>query len=85
MYSVLPGNSNLIYQLIRKRATFHQLANLSTDQATINKVLNKRGKRTTPSTSMEFSAESPTSTPVDSDNHDDQASSKPPSEETAGA
>ncbi|KAF6027988.1 HID1 [Bugula neritina] len=39
------GNSNLIYQLIRKRATFHQLANLSTDQATINKVLNKRGKR----------------------------------------
>ncbi|CAG0889599.1 unnamed protein product [Darwinula stevensoni] len=36
------GNSNLVYTLIRKRAVFHQLANLATDSSSIQKSLNKR-------------------------------------------
>ena len=63
------GNSNLIYQIIRKRTAFHQLANLSTDQASINKVVSKRGKKpstmpaTSPSTdSLSAASQSQTST-----------------------
>ncbi|XP_071533729.1 protein HID1 isoform X2 [Panulirus ornatus] len=39
------GNSNLVYTIIRKRQVFHSLANLPTDYGTINKSLNRRGKR----------------------------------------
>ncbi|XP_042873709.1 protein HID1-like isoform X1 [Penaeus japonicus] len=39
------GNSNLVYTIIRKRQVFHSLANLPTDCGSINKSLNKRGKR----------------------------------------
>ncbi|GAB6030879.1 cell wall bioproteinsis protein [Chamberlinius hualienensis] len=39
------GNSNLVYTIIRKRNVFHQLANLPTDYGTIQKSLNKRGKK----------------------------------------
>jgi hypothetical protein len=36
------GNSNLVYTIIRKRNTFHSLANLPTDYCTIQKSLNKK-------------------------------------------
>jgi hypothetical protein len=39
------GNSNLVYTIIRKRAVFHQLANLPTDHSAIAKALTKRGKK----------------------------------------
>ncbi|KAK7070617.1 cell wall biogenesis protein, partial [Halocaridina rubra] len=39
------GNSNLVYTIIRKRQVFHSLANLPTDYGSINKSLNRRGKR----------------------------------------
>jgi len=39
---VLLGNSNLVYQIIRKRAVFHQLANLPVDQPTLAKVFSKK-------------------------------------------
>jgi hypothetical protein len=35
------GNSNLVYTIIRKRAVFHALSNLSTDHATIQRSLSK--------------------------------------------
>ncbi|XP_017293557.1 protein HID1b [Kryptolebias marmoratus] len=38
------GNSNLIYSIIRKRNVFHQLANLPTDAASIQKALQRRKK-----------------------------------------
>uniref|UniRef100_A0A3Q2CV89 HID1 domain containing n=1 Tax=Cyprinodon variegatus TaxID=28743 RepID=A0A3Q2CV89_CYPVA len=38
------GNSNLVYAIIRKRNVFHQLANLPTDEASIQKVLLKKKK-----------------------------------------
>lgn len=42
------GNANLIYTIIRKRQVFYQLANLSTDPASIAKSLNSRkGKNST--------------------------------------
>lgn len=66
-YFCVTGNSNLIYQIIRKRSVFHQLANLSVDQTTISKVLNKRGKKppliTTTSTSSSSDSITP-ETPV---------------------
>ena len=40
-----PGNSNLVYTIIRKRAVFHQLANLPTDHSSIAKAMTKRGKK----------------------------------------
>ncbi|KAG5670438.1 hypothetical protein PVAND_000702 [Polypedilum vanderplanki] len=36
------GNSNLVYTIIRKRHTFHALANIPTDINSINKCLNSR-------------------------------------------
>lgn len=39
------GNSNLVYTIIRKRAIFHQLANLPIDHSSIAKALTKRGRR----------------------------------------
>lgn len=36
------GNSNLVYTIIRKRQVFHALANLPTDELTINKCLSSR-------------------------------------------
>ncbi|KAM6897473.1 protein HID1b [Xenentodon cancila] len=36
------GNSNLVYAIIRKRNVFHYLANLPTDMASIQKVMQKR-------------------------------------------
>ncbi|XP_072229876.1 protein HID1b [Leuresthes tenuis] len=36
------GNCNLVYAIIRKRNVFHQLANLSTDMASIQKALQKK-------------------------------------------
>lgn len=41
---MFPGNSNLIYTIIRKRQIFHSLANLPSDLTTINKSLSRRGK-----------------------------------------
>ncbi|XP_071265078.1 protein HID1-like isoform X3 [Salvelinus alpinus] len=42
------GNCNLVYAIIRKRNIFHQLANLSSDPATIHKALQmKKRKKTT--------------------------------------
>uniref|UniRef100_A0A3Q2QIB7 HID1 domain containing n=1 Tax=Fundulus heteroclitus TaxID=8078 RepID=A0A3Q2QIB7_FUNHE len=38
------GNSNLVYAIIRKRNVFHQLANLPTDEASIQKTLLKKKK-----------------------------------------
>ncbi|XP_013870307.1 protein HID1b [Austrofundulus limnaeus] len=38
------GNSNLVYSIIRKRNVFHQLANLPTDAASIQKALQRRRK-----------------------------------------
>ncbi|EEC10936.1 conserved hypothetical protein [Ixodes scapularis] len=38
------GNSNLVYTVIRKRNVFHSLANLPTDQSTIQRSLSKRSK-----------------------------------------
>lgn len=46
------GNSNLIYQLLRKRHTFHQLANLPTDYYFICKSLNKPEKKLVKSQSI---------------------------------
>ncbi|MED6245026.1 cell wall biogenesis protein [Ataeniobius toweri] len=39
------GNSNLVYTIIRKRNVFHQLANLPTDEASIQKTLQKKKKK----------------------------------------
>lgn len=36
------GNSNLVYNIIRKRQVFYQLANLSSDSAYISKMLQGR-------------------------------------------
>ncbi|XP_074647773.1 protein HID1-like [Tubulanus polymorphus] len=53
------GNANLVYTIIRKRAVFHQLANLPTDHSSISKAASKRGKKFTqpaqehPETQME--------------------------------
>ncbi|XP_036812220.1 protein HID1-like isoform X3 [Oncorhynchus mykiss] len=45
---VVNGNCNLVYAIIRKRNIFHQLANLSSDPATIHKALQmKKRKKTT--------------------------------------
>ncbi|XP_078736698.1 protein HID1 isoform X2 [Lampetra fluviatilis] len=38
------GNCNLVYSIIRKRAVFHALANLPTDQASVHKALQRRRK-----------------------------------------
>ncbi|XP_053509839.1 protein HID1 isoform X4 [Ictalurus furcatus] len=38
------GNCNLVYAIIRKRNVFHQLANLPTDSASIQKALQKKRK-----------------------------------------
>ena len=38
----LTGNCNLVYAIIRKRNVFHQLANLPTDMASIQKALQKK-------------------------------------------
>ncbi|TKS89356.1 Protein HID1 HID1 domain-containing protein [Collichthys lucidus] len=38
------GNSNLVYAIIRKRSIFHQLANLASDTASIQKALQKKKK-----------------------------------------
>ncbi|TMS22272.1 Protein HID1 [Larimichthys crocea] len=38
------GNSNLMYAIIRKRSIFHQLANLASDTASIQKALQKKKK-----------------------------------------
>ncbi|XP_029943465.1 protein HID1-like [Salarias fasciatus] len=39
------GNSNLVYAIIRKRALFHQLANLASDAASIHRALLRRRRR----------------------------------------
>lgn len=39
-----PGNCNLVYAIIRKRNVFHQLANLSSDPASIQKALQRKRK-----------------------------------------
>nr|XP_033817659.1 protein HID1 [Geotrypetes seraphini] len=38
------GNSSLVYAIIRKRTVFHQLANLPTDSASIQKALQRKKK-----------------------------------------
>ncbi|XP_042254011.1 protein HID1-like [Thunnus maccoyii] len=38
------GNCNLVYAIIRKRTVFHQLANLPSDTAAIQKALQKKKK-----------------------------------------
>uniref|UniRef100_A0A3B1J1F5 HID1 domain containing n=1 Tax=Astyanax mexicanus TaxID=7994 RepID=A0A3B1J1F5_ASTMX len=38
------GNCNLVYAIIRKRSVFHQLANLPTDPASIQKALQRKKK-----------------------------------------
>lgn len=43
-HPLTPGNSNLVYTVIRKRNVFHSLANLPTDQSTIQRSLSKRSK-----------------------------------------
>ncbi|XP_045924892.1 protein HID1b [Micropterus dolomieu] len=51
------GNSNLVYAIIRKRNVFHQLANLPSDKASIQKALQKKKKSgisRTNSTEAEF-------------------------------
>lgn len=53
----LTGNSNLVYAIIRKRNVFHQLANLPSDKASIQKALQKKKKSgisRTNSTEAEF-------------------------------
>lgn len=40
----MPGNCNLVYAIIRKRNVFHQLANLPSDPATIQKALQRKKK-----------------------------------------
>jgi hypothetical protein len=42
------GNSNLVYAIIRKRAVFHQLANLPTDPPSIHKALQRRRRTPEP-------------------------------------
>lgn len=53
------GNSNLVYTIIRKRAVFHALSNLSTDHATIQRSLSKHlpksGMMTTSTSSRNIS------------------------------
>lgn len=44
-FRTFPGNSNLVYTIIRKRQVFHSLANLPCDYGSITKSLNKRSKR----------------------------------------
>uniref|UniRef100_M4AQZ4 HID1 domain containing n=1 Tax=Xiphophorus maculatus TaxID=8083 RepID=M4AQZ4_XIPMA len=39
------GNFNLVYAIIRKRNVFHQLANLPTDEGSIQKTLQKKKKK----------------------------------------
>lgn len=39
-----PGNCNLVYAIIRKRNVFHQLANLPSDPASIQKALQRKRK-----------------------------------------
>ena len=39
-----PGNCNLVYAIIRKRNVFHQLANLPSDSASIQKALQRKRK-----------------------------------------
>lgn len=39
-----PGNCNLVYAIIRKRNVFHQLANLPSDPASIQRALQKKRK-----------------------------------------
>lgn len=43
-----PGNSNLVYAVIRKRNVFHQLANLPTDSQSIQKGLQRKKKTPEP-------------------------------------
>lgn len=43
-----PGNSNLVYAIIRKRNVFHQLANLPTDLQSIQKALQRKKKAPEP-------------------------------------
>ncbi|GAA30595.2 hypothetical protein CLF_110457, partial [Clonorchis sinensis] len=70
------GNSNLVYTLIRKRQVFYHLANLPTDQSTIQRILKRR-----PTTLPNSDHSSPESSPTISakskshsikDNHDAQ-------------
>ncbi|XP_030064185.1 protein HID1 [Microcaecilia unicolor] len=42
------GNSSLVYAIIRKRTVFHQLANLPTDTASIQKALQRKKKSPEP-------------------------------------
>lgn len=42
--TVTTGNCNLVYAIIRKRNVFHQLANLPSDPASIQKALQKKKK-----------------------------------------
>ena len=39
-----PGNCNLVYAIIRKRNVFHQLANMPSDSASIQKALQRKRK-----------------------------------------
>lgn len=59
------GNFNLVYSIIRKRSTFHQLANLPSDMTSIQKALQRRKKsgvsrsRSLSSSSSSFRGSSP--------------------------
>ena len=52
----LTGNFNLVYAVIRKRSIFHQLANLPTDTAAIQKAL-QRIRKSPPAVSRAGSTE----------------------------
>ncbi|XP_018653293.1 hypothetical protein Smp_050890 [Schistosoma mansoni] len=57
------GNSNLVYTIIRKRQIFYRLANLPTDQPTINSIINKQMKfQCSGHITMESTTTVPTST-----------------------
>ncbi|OON18552.1 hypothetical protein X801_05589 [Opisthorchis viverrini] len=55
----LKRNSNLVYTLIRKRQVFYHLANLPTDQSTIQKIVKRR-----PTTLSNSDHSSPESSPT---------------------
>ncbi|RWS25953.1 protein HID1-like isoform X1 [Leptotrombidium deliense] len=80
------GNSNLVYQIIRKRNVFNSLANLPTDYCTIQKSLNrqppKRPKTLKMSSSMSVSTlTSPTSPGMSSISEPSSPTSSTPSKE----
>lgn len=61
-YSLILGNSNLVYTIIRKRQVFHSLANLPVDGGSIGRCLNRKVKKDSPEPMAE---ESTTETPME--------------------